>query len=87
LEPEKKLALAILQDAIVTFQENALAQDERRRTLFSEAKDWIFDEENDWIFSFESICAVLGLHPDYVRGGLLGWSARQLGTSPKLKAG
>ena len=80
LEPSKKLMLAILRDAIVNFQEHALAKDVRRKNLFREAKDWIFDEEKDWIFSFENICEVLGLDPEYVRGGLLRWSARKLAT-------
>jgi hypothetical protein len=70
--------LAILGDAIVNFQENALAKDGRRRNLFREAKDWIFDEEANWLFSFENICEVLGLDPAYVRGGLLRWSASKL---------
>jgi hypothetical protein len=83
LDPGKKLMLAILGDAIVNFQENALAKNGRRRNLFREAKDWIFDEEANWVFSFENICEVLGLDPAYVRGGLLRWSARKLARTEK----
>jgi len=77
-EPGKKLMLAILRDAIAVFQENVFAKGERKRNLYREAKDWIFAEEPDWMFSFESICDTLGLDPQYVRGGLLRWSARKL---------
>jgi hypothetical protein len=81
LDPSKRLMLAILRDAIVNFQENALAKNGRKKHLFREAKDWIFDEEANWVFSFENICEVLGLDADYVRGGLLRWSATNLALS------
>ena len=71
--------IAVLQKAIVDFEENVSAKTGRRRNLFREAKDWIFDEATNWLFSFENICAVLGLDPDYVRGRLLRWSASKLG--------
>jgi hypothetical protein len=61
--------LAILRDGIVNFLENALA------------KNWIFAEDRNWVFSFENICETMGLDPDYVRGGLLRWSAKALGAS------
>jgi hypothetical protein len=81
LDPVKRLMIAVLQEAMVDFEANVSAKGWKKRNLFREAKDWIFDESRDWIFSFENICEVLGLDPDYVRGRLLLWSARKLATS------
>ena len=63
LEPEKKLMLAILEDAIHCFQDNLLTQNVRSRRLFEEAEEWIVEADGDWVFSFENICEALGLTP------------------------
>jgi hypothetical protein len=39
-EPEGKLILAILDDAIACFQKYALARDRKGKILFQEAEDW-----------------------------------------------
>lgn len=72
-EGEEGLMLAVLKDAIETFQIYLLAEDKRGKKLFHEAEEWILETNSDWIFSFENICEVLGLDPNYVRQGLLGW--------------
>jgi hypothetical protein len=36
------------------------------------------DRQRDWLFSFEHICDVLQLNPDYIRLGLLRWKDAQL---------
>ena len=71
LDPGKRLMLAVLQDAVFCFQENVLTQDPRKKILFQDAEGWIMEGPKDWVFSFESICEVLELDPDYVRTGLL----------------
>jgi hypothetical protein len=56
----------------------------RRGTrLFREAEQWISQDDPTWLYSFLSICCVLGLEPDYVRGGLARW--RDLRPDPVLK--
>jgi hypothetical protein len=70
---------ALLRQAIADFQDNVAAQSRNNKKRFREARDWIFDEAGEGLFSFENICAVLGLHPNYLRGGLLLSSARKLG--------
>jgi hypothetical protein len=84
LEPEKRLMLAILEDATNCFQDNLLAQSVRRRRLFEEAEEWIVEADGDWVFSFENICEVLGFNPPYVRQGLLRWMENKL---PKHRKG
>ena len=77
-EPEKRLMMAILQDAINSFQDNLLTPNVKAKKLSEEAEEWIVDKNGDWIFSFEIICQTLGFNPDYVRHGLLRWKARKL---------
>jgi hypothetical protein len=86
MEPERKLALAVLEDGVRCFQHNVSARDEKGKKLFAEAEDWIVDTNGDWIFSFESVCGILGLDPRYVRQGLLGWKEKRSAKHRKLKA-
>jgi hypothetical protein len=78
LEPEKKLMLAVLEDAISCFQHNALARSGKSKKLFEESEAWILAGDRDWFFSFENICDVLKINPAYVRQGLLRWKERTL---------
>lgn len=68
--PEKRLMLAVLEDAIMCFQRCALAENSKGKRLFCEAEDWILEKNCKWFFSFENICAAFGLDPNYIRRGL-----------------
>jgi hypothetical protein len=72
-EGEKRLMLAVLEDAISCFQKYAGANRGRRERLFKEAEEWLLDTESGWTFSFETICSTLDLDPTYLRNGLLKW--------------
>ena len=74
LEPEKKLMLAILEDAVACYQKNLFAKDIKGKALFQEAAQWIQQEAGESIFAFESVCEGLGLNPTYVRRGLETWT-------------
>ena len=78
LEGEEKLMLAVLGKAVEYFQKYVLAKDERGKKLFQEAEEWILDKNSAWLYSFENICEVFGLHPDYMRQGLLCWKEARL---------
>jgi hypothetical protein len=69
-EPEKELMLAVLEDAIKTFQDNFTAIASRKKRLFEEIREWFFSDDAKWVFSFVSVCGALGLDPDYLRKGL-----------------
>src|ERR1051325_3684674 len=81
LEPEKKLMLAVLEDAIACYQKYALARDGKGKLLFQETEEWIVDENGDWLFSFPNVCETLGFDPAYMRRGLLEGKARKLDVS------
>lgn len=87
LEPEKRLMLGILEDAIVCFQKYIFARDGKGKGIFREAEDWILEENSDQLFSFENICEVLGFNPKYVRKGLLLWKEMELAGRPKSQNG
>jgi hypothetical protein len=78
IEPEKMLMLAVLEDAINCFQVNVVAERGRAKKLFDETMHWFLDRNDDWIFSFGSVCEMLQLNPEYVRGGLLRWKEKKL---------
>jgi hypothetical protein len=75
--PEKRLLLAVLEEAVVTFQRYAAEQGRRGRRLFREAEEWVGSEELCWPCSFRNICDVLGLDPGYLREGLRRWRHEQ----------
>ena len=58
LEPEKRLMLAILEDAIWCLKKSKLKQ---------AAWEWIEAEREEFVFSFENICDELGFNPEYLR--------------------
>ena len=75
LEPEKRLMLAILEDAVHCFQDHHRAQHGKRKRLLDDVHRWFFEASSDGFCSFENICSVLGLNPDYIRKGLVRWRA------------
>jgi hypothetical protein len=88
LEPETKLMLAILADAIDCVRNNLLGRRMKTKRLFNEAAAWIFAVDTEWIFSFDNICEHLALDPMCVRRDLLGWmekalANRSLGRTPQ----
>jgi hypothetical protein len=76
-QPEIRLMLAVLEDAINCYQDNIFAVNKKRIQLFKEAEDWFMNDDASWIFSFVSICSILNLEPDYFRQGITRWSAKQ----------
>ncbi len=73
LEPEKKLLLAILEDAVACYQKYLFAHDSKGKALFHEAEEWVEHPSAEGVFSFDSVCESLGLNPDYVRRGISEW--------------
>ncbi|HSE86971.1 MAG TPA: hypothetical protein VLJ79_12170 [Candidatus Binatia bacterium] len=78
LQPEQLLMLAVLEDAVVCFQDNLTAVTPRKRALFREAEEWILDDDNSYLFSFDNICEGVALDPNYVRRGLIRWKEMAL---------
>jgi hypothetical protein len=75
MESERRLALAVLTDAIRCFQLNMGTAIRSRMREFAEAESWIFAPTDDGPFSFENVCYLLEIHPRDVRRGLRQWQA------------
>lgn len=73
---EHRLLVALIQDAIECFQKHMHARDAKRRQLFLDAQGWIGSEDDRGVFSFNNVCMLLGMNPDYVRQGLSDWCER-----------
>lgn len=81
LDGERRLMLAVLEDAIMCYQKYAAAPHRHSRYLFEETETWLFQKGASGPFSFESICTVLQLDPAYVREGLERWRWQLLARS------
>jgi hypothetical protein len=72
----RALMWAMLEDAIVCVQQQALTPSRRRQRLAREAEQWICTDNTAWVFSFLNVCAALGLEPEYLRTKLTQWRQR-----------
>lgn len=70
---EKRLMLAMLENATEDFQKYVLATDRRGKELFAAAEQWILETDSPSFFSFVTICEHLELDPGYLRQGLMRW--------------
>src|SRR6185503_16773604 len=73
---ERRLMIAVLEDAVDVYRKQAGARDPRGEQLFHEAEEWIEDQDRSWLYSFGNICDVLDIDADYLRRGLHRWKAR-----------
>lgn len=69
LEPEKRLLLAVLDEAIRCYRSQIFIGGRR----FTEVQSWLFSEDIDDTFSFRNICDVLNLSPSRIRQSLRTW--------------
>jgi hypothetical protein len=83
---ERRLMVAILEDAVDVYRKQAGARDRKRRQLFEDAEAWIESSERTWIFSYENICDMLGIDAEYLRKGLRAWKRKAGGNRGQLLA-
>lgn len=68
--PEERLMVAVLAEALMTFERGLKARTPIGRREFHDVDRWVRSRNADDLFSFESVCGFLALDPNYVRGGL-----------------
>jgi hypothetical protein len=78
LQPEKRLMLAVLEDAVATVQRGTVSTARTAAREFTEVSDWFASDDVTWPYSFLNICAVLGFDAAYLRGGLARWRERTM---------
>lgn len=78
LEGEKRLILSVLEDGIECFMKYIDSSTNKGQKLFRDAEEWITLGDKRWIFSFDNVCEMLDINPDYMRRGLLNWKHKHL---------
>jgi hypothetical protein len=78
-DPERRLMVAILEQGVNDYLKHAGARERKELELWHEVEAWIEDRAASWFFSFESICHVLDLEPEYLRRGLHAYKERVRG--------
>ncbi len=78
LEGEKRLILSVLEDAIECFMKCMDSATSKGQRLYREADEWIALEDKHWVFSFDNVCDMLDINPEYMRRGLRDWKQRKI---------
>ena len=78
LEGEKRLILSVLEDAIECFMKCIDSPTSKGQRLFRDADEWISLEDKHWVFSFDNVCDMLDINPEYMRRGLRQWKERKV---------
>ena len=73
---EKRLMLAVLENALDSYQKYVFAKDGQGRQMFDAAVAWLNSPDTEWPFSYLNICETLDINPEYLRRGLEGWRIR-----------
>jgi hypothetical protein len=86
LQPETRLMLAVLADAIATLHRGVGAASRAARREFEEVRTWLASDDTRWPYAFLNICHVLGFEPGWLRVGLDRWlaAASRAGESGKV---
>jgi hypothetical protein len=82
IEPLKKLAFAVLVDAVHVFQLNLETSRADGKRQLAEAREWLLGAPGHGPFSFENVCYVLGIEPSGLRSWLLRWQAMKRAGQP-----
>jgi len=78
LEGEKRLILSVLEDAVECFMKCIDSPTSKGQRLFRDADEWINLEDKQWVFSFDNVCEMLDINPEYMRRGLRQWKERRM---------
>ncbi len=86
LEGEKRLILSVLEDAVECYMKCIDSATNKGQRLFREAEEWINLEDKRWVFSFDNVCEMLDINPEYMRAGLRRWKERKIEAMARLAA-
>jgi hypothetical protein len=72
-DPERRLRLAVLEDAVHQLQRHVNATAQAQRALYERELEWFASDDRSEPFSFASICDTLQIDAECVRTGLRRW--------------
>lgn len=78
LHGERRLLLAVIEEAIDSFCRTACAADGASRKLHREAEEWLFSDDRSWYVAFANACDVLDIDCECLRARLRRWEHEQL---------
>jgi len=78
---ERRLAAAILEDAIRCFQDTFPARDYAAWLLHWETDAWLNGQDGDQLFCFHNVCSILDVDPESVRTALYAWRQKQISSN------
>jgi hypothetical protein len=68
--PERRLMVAVLTDAVQTWEKSAGRCERCGRPPLDPVDEWFASDDESWPFAFLSICHELGFEPGYIRSGI-----------------
>ena len=74
--PEIRLMLAVMEDAVATYQRFLTQPKRSNQRQFDEVRSWIRSEDTTWPYSFDNICSALEFEPGIVRSKLQTWEEK-----------
>jgi hypothetical protein len=87
-EPEKRLMVAVLEEAIAVVVNGAARGTDDRAAAVRDAERWFASDDHRSTFAFATICDILGLDVGRVRHTVANWQRRQrMFRRPRLQAG
>jgi hypothetical protein len=87
IQGERQLLVALLEDAIRSYQKHAFSEGRRGRRLFREVGEWFMGPTHpDVPVPFEFVCDVLQIDADYVRRSLERWCNRVVAAGRSVAA-
>jgi len=67
MQSERRLMLAILEDAIDCLQIRSKIKRRIKKTVYRETVEWLKSEDDGYVFSFQNICDVLNIDASKLR--------------------
>jgi hypothetical protein len=83
VQPEKRLQLATLADAVATFRRSVGVDRRRARHRLAEVDAWFASDAADGPFTFVAICDSLNIDAAYIRDGLERWRRGREAAAPR----
>jgi hypothetical protein len=84
-EGERRLMMAVLEDAIACYRRRASARDWESTRMYLEACEWVASRDCSNLFSFENICDVLGIDAQCLRGRLRTFESGRAASSRRAR--
>lgn len=86
-QPERRLMLAVLEEAAAVLWKHAARRSRSSRRRLEEAVTWCNSDDVSWPFSFVNVCQALDLDTEWVRSGLRSLQRRSTGVGPLMSPG